>query len=692
MNFDPQLRIDDLPLDDAARVRMLMTACEWLARQQYPTHHFAQAAVDVSAKLAGLEGNAARPLSMQTMRRLYYDWVNGKTDKKTGEVLAAPRTWLCLVDRRTVAANRAGARTAQRCFLAHLAKLAARHNRSRRTAVQELYNEWYTCQTIPGYEGLNYAPNMPLPEGWSYDNLCRRMPDAAALRVLHEGVRAAYADLAQVFSTRAGMWPAAVVSFDDVWLDCHVQGYDGNGKLQIGRPLQLGCIDRYTGMRLSWFTKLRTKGEDGHSLQLNSDEMLYLLCNYLYNVGYSKRGTVLVCEHGTAAISQAVEEQLAIISGGKITVERSGMTGRRQAGAFGGRGVGNPRFKAELESWHSLLHNRMDGVLTQAGRNRTEPEKLHGLLEHEKALIKAGETLPAERALALAPFSMTLAQLGDFLAQVVGGINNRTDHQLEGWEECGFCSPEFSFNAQDGWQLMTAMNADDLAEAQALIERKPERMRLRKLSPCEAWNLSQRLPGNELVRFTPAECVALMGAHRKFKLSAKGGCFHIESRSRHHRTLLFKTEVLDARGHTWQLPTGQDYFGVLNPFSEELFVLDDRNRVLGAAPIYHRAAHVDEAARLRVFGDVMHRRAEELARIENMVAPDTAEHRAQLEYNRAVTRGEAFDPLGIADERTTRRLANRAKRTPEPEPAYLPTPAPAGLGLPDAYESSSFNY
>lgn len=41
---------------------------------------------------------------------------------------------------------------------------------------------------------------------------------------------------------------------------------------------------------------------------------------------------------------------------------------------------------------------------------------------------------------------------------------------------------------------MTAMNADDLAEAQALIERKPERMRLRKLSPREAWNLSQRLP------------------------------------------------------------------------------------------------------------------------------------------------------------------------------------------------------
>lgn len=692
MNFDPQIRMDDLPLDDAARVRYLMNTCEWLSRQQYPTHHFAQAAVDVSARLAGLEGAASRPLSMQTMRRLYYDWVNGKTDKKTGEVLAAPRTWLCLVDRRTVAANRAGARTAQHCFIAHLAKLAARHPRSLRSAVGELYNEWYTCKTIPGYEGMNYAPNMPLPEGWSYDNLIRRMPDAAALRVLHEGVRAAYTDLAQVFSTRVGMWPAAVVSFDDVWLDCHVQGYDGNGKLQVGRPLQLGCLDRYTGMRLSWFTKLRTKAEDGHSLQLNSDEMLYLLCNYLHTVGYSPRGTVLVCEHGTAAIKKEVEEQLSIISGGKITVERSGITGRRQVGTFGGRGVGNPRFKAELESWHNLLHNRMDGVLTQTGRNRTEPEKLHGLLEHEKSLIKAGEKLPAERALALAPFSMTLAQLTDFLTQVVGGINNRTDHQLEGWEECGFCSPEFSFNTQDGWQLMTTMTPDDLAEAQALIERKPERMRLRKLSPSEAWKLSLRLPGNELVRFTPAECVALMGAHRKFKLCARGGCFHIESRSRHHRQLLFKTEVVDGRGHTWQLPTGQDYFGVLNPFSEELFVLDECNRVLGAAPIYHRAAHVDEAARLRVFGDVMHRRAEELARVENMVAPDTAEQRAQLEYNKTVMNGGAIDPLGLADERANRRLTNRAKRTPEPEPAYLPTAAPTGLGLPDTYESSSFNY
>ena len=131
---------------------------------------------------------------------------------------------------------------------------------------------------------------------------------------------------------------------------------------------------------------------------------------------------------------------------------------------------------------------------------------------------------------------------------------------------------------------------------------------------------------------------------------------------------------------------------MLNPFSEELFVLDDKNRVLGAAPIYHRAMHVDEAAKLRVFGDVMHRRAEELARIENMVAPDTAEHLAQLEYNRAVTRGEAFDPLGLADARTTRKLAARAARTPEPEPAYLPQPESSGLGLPDAYESSSFNY
>lgn len=674
---DSALRADDLPLPEATRVRLAEAALRWVEAQEFPIKSLPEAARNLTARLEGLGGAAGRPVSAKTLERMLYAW------RKAG------RAWQALVDKRTLAPARCGVRTANRAFRAHLALLAGRHPRSLMSAIKELYAEWREGKAIPGYEGANCLPNMPLPQGWSADNLMRCMPDKGALRVLHEGVRAGYNDLAQVFSTRAGGWPGCMVSFDDGWLDCLAHGYDAQGRLCLGRPLQLGCLDRYTGKRLSWFTKLRTKGEDGKSLQLNGDEMLFLLCHYLFNVGYSRRGTALVCEHGTAAIGKEAEEMLSIISGGLIRVERSGMTGLRQAGAFGGRGVGNPRFKAELESWHNLLHNRMDGVLTQTGKNRTEPERLWGVRVHEEKLLAAQGALPPERALALAPFSMSLAQLGDFLVQVVGGINARTDHGLEGWEECGFMEPEFSFNGRTDWQLISAMAGEEAQEARALIERKPSRMRLRRLSPNEAWLRSLALPGNGLVRFTPAECVALMGAHRKFKLHQKGGCFLIDSRSRHHRQLLFKTEVSDGCGHWRPLPSSGTFYGVLNPFSEELFVLDEKERVLGAAPICHRAAHVDEAARLRMFGDVVRRRAEELARIENLVAPDAAAQAAQLDYNMRVLAGKAADPLGAHDEKLISRMAARSKGAAA-EP-FAPPALPDGLGLADDYEGSAFN-
>lgn len=691
-----ELRLEDLPLDDAARVRYIVAACKELEREMYPTKHFAEMAAELTRRLAGLSGPAARPVAAKSMERLYYYWQQGKKNKR-GQRVTAPRCWQAVFDGRTVAANRQQVRTAQPCFRAHLALLASRHPRSLTTAIHELFAEWDNGLPIPGYEGMNPTGREPRPAGWSMENLYRLMPDRAALTIMHKGTRAGYNYLAQAHSTRVGLWPGAVYSFDDVWLDCKVQGYDGNGKMHIDRPLQLGCLDRYTGKRISWYTKLRTKGEDGKSLQLTEDEMLYLICDLLLNVGYSVRGTVFVCEHGTANISQPVAEALAMLSDGKITVEKSGMTGTRQVGAFEGRAVGNPRFKAELESWHNLLHNRMDGVLTQTGKNRTEPERLFGIAEkHDAAIVKAVNTgkglhnkqLSPEQLAGLATFSMSLGELADLLVQVVGGINKRTDHDLQGWGECGFTQPEFSFTGQD-WQLLALMGPEKAEEALRLEKRGFGSLRERKLSPDEAWLYALSQPGNEMVRFTPAQCVTLLGAHRKSKLKHKGGTLFVEGKSRHHRELLFTDEVITASGSKLRLASSEQWYGVLNPLSEALFVMDERNVVRGVAQRQHRVQHRDEAARLRMFGDMVQRRADELARIENMVAPDTAEHRIQMDYNHRILAGEQVDPLAVADARTTRKLANRGKRHAEPD--YLPAPAPAGLDLPDSYESSSFN-
>ena len=690
------LRLEDLPLDDAARVRYIVAACKELEREMYPTKHFADMAAELTRRLAGLSGAAARPVAPKTMERLYYYWQQGKKNKR-GQRVTAPRCWQAVFDGRTVAANRRQVRTAQPCFRAHLALLASRHPRSLTTAIYELFAEWDNGLPIPGYEGMNPTGREPRPAGWSMENLYRLMPDRAALTILHKGTRAGYNYLAQAHSTRVGLWPGAVYSFDDVWLDCKVQGYDGNGKMQIDRPLQLGCLDRYTGKRLSWFTKLRLRGEDGKRLQLTEDEMLYLICDLLLNVGYSVRGTVFVCEHGTANISQPVADALAMLSDGKITVEKSGMTGTRQVGAFEGRAVGNPRFKAELESWHNLLHNRMDGVLTQTGKNRTEPERLFGITEkHDAAIVKAintgkgahNKTLAPEQLAGLATFSLTLGELADMLVQVVGGINQRTDHDLQGWEECGFTQPEFSFTGQD-WKLLAEMAPEEAEEALMLAQRVPARLRERKLSPQEAWLHALAQPGNEMVRFTPAQCVTLLGAHRKFKLKHKGGTLFVEGKSRHHRELLFTDEVITADGSKLRLAGSEQWYGVLNPLSEALFVMDERNVVRGVAQRYHRVQHKDEAARLRMFGDMVQRRAEELARIENMVAPDTAQHRIQMDYNRRILAGEQVDPLAVADAAQLRRIGSRKAATPVAVDS-LPSEEFAGFGLPDGYDEPTF--
>lgn len=667
-----------LSVQNSTRVMILETACRWLEEQATPTACFAQAAVEASARLAGVPGPAGRKVSAGTMRRLYYSWK------------AAGRSRQGLVDMRLSEVNRVKVRTAQPAFRAHLAMLATKHKRSGVQAIKELYAAWKECRSIPGYEGLNYQPNMPLPAGWSVDNLQRLMPDKAALKMTREGVRAASAMLPQVFSTRAGGWPLSRVMFDDVWLDCLVQGYGPDGRVAVGRPLQLGALDYYTGKRISWFTKIRAKAQDGHSLQLTEEEMMFMLCDYLMNVGYSRRGTVLVCEHGTAAISKDVENALATLSDGCIKVDRSGLTGVQQVGAFHGRAVGNPRAKAALESWHNLLHNSMDGSLTQVGKDRREPEALHGIRAAAEKLAAAGEKLPPEMALALSPYAPTLAELGDMLARVVMGINSRTDHDLEGWAECGFTTLEVSLNARDNWQRLDTLNEQARAMVQVMAQQVPGMLRQRKMSPLEAWD--HAYDAADVVRFTPTDCLVLMGCKAKFKLTPRGGAFALSSTKRHHRQLLFETAVITDEGFRRELPAGGEYYGVLNPLSEALFVLDDRDRVLGMAQPMKRFSHVDEAAKLREFGRVVHRRAEELARVEHMVADQTAELATRQAYNADVLAGRGVDPLAVADRRRQKRLAAGAEAAQEKAAlAYTPA-APQGTGLDEGYIENEFPF
>jgi len=691
--FDPSLTMDDLPLPEAVRIRALMGACKWLDAQACPTRRFAEAAEAVTQEVAGLrradggECPSSRPVAPKSMERYYYAWRGGKKDKQ-GRKVTQPHCWQCFLDSRTVAANRKRARTANRAFRAHLAALYARHKACAASAVMELWQEWDAAKPIPGYEGMNYRKNLPRPHGWSMENLLRCLPKARTLKPVREGIRAAYNELPQLLTTRKGGWPCCEVYFDDVWLDIEAAGYDEAGHVQIGRPLQLGCLDAYTNRRLCWGTKIRTDRADGTSVGLNADEMLFLLCDFLANVGYSKRGTTLVMEHGTAHLEQRVKEKLFRMTNGLVRVEEGSIQGTQQPGGiYGGRGAGNPRRKAMLEEWHGLQRNRLDAILTYAGHDRREPETLYGIRREAKRLLAKQAVLPPDMRELLIEIAPSLAEVADMLAQVVGAINNRTDHALSDWAACGFAALEYSADARTNWTRLDAMLPAAREAAMAAISADPRLLRQRNMSPQEAWETSLAQPGNELIRFTPAQVMELMAERRPQKLPAiKGGYFRLKNKRIWHEELIYESAVITSQGFVKELPAGPDYYYVFNPMGQGCYILDARGVTLGAAILSQRVPIVDAAAKARQLGRVKHRLAERLEAARVIVARDAAQQSLVREHNQAVIAGEPTDALGRLDAERLRRQARRNAAAALPPPLC----ADDAGALPCSYDDPTF--
>jgi len=682
--------IHQLPAAQFARLHALVSSCQWISAQPRKVEAIAQAAADFNARALAAGWQV---LSAGNMRKKYYDWKKSNQDPAS------------LIDGRHMA-GRSKSRASSSQFVAYLALLATRHQRCSTSAILELFDRWAKGESIPGYEGANHRVGLPLPKGWSISNLLRRMPDKRTLCLHRQGARASAGMLAQVYSTRAGLWPCSHVQFDDVWLDFYINGYSSDGRPQLGRPLQLGANDYYTGKRLCWGTKLRASNTDGSKVGLNSDEMAYILVDYLCNVGYSPRGTVLVVENGTASISKALEVKILELSGGLVRVDRSGINGRLQATPHAGRGVGNPRHKASLESWHNLMHNRLDDFALSSGHDRTEPEVLHGQLRLASQEIKALAKLSPEQAAMLKTSAPTMQDLAERLAQSIGAINARTNHDLEGWRNCGFEVDKYKFTAKSEWIDASSMELDELVVARGLAAANPERYGRRKMSPQEAWEASTSIPENKLIRFNAAQAVMLMGTHAKFSLSVSGGSFKLASTKLHHSEMLYETRVISPEGYMKELPYGAEYYGIFNPFGEGLIVLDERERVLGYANLISRVQLNDESARLQAWGRQNQRNTDAMERARNYAsAPDNATERIRQGYNAAIIAGDAISP----QERVDKKILSTSRRRKVPavpslapcegftasdnwdSPAVPATFATEGTwGLPQEYSPSTF--
>lgn len=280
--MDFNITMDDLPLVERDRVLAVYAACKRI-REASVCRGNKMRAIGEAAALCGI--------SAVSMRRWYDIWSAANEDP------------LSLVDRR-YRKMQARSRVTLSKFLAYWHGLCAKCQRNGGipTARQHLLKTWTERRdTIPGYEDWPGWPRVP--SGWSLRNLQRLAPQSLETVALKQGIRAAAPQLAQVLATREGLWLGSHFLFDDVWLD--LMALSGRDK---GQPLQLGVLEYLTGKRVAWGQKIRRRDEEtGRMIHLNQRDMRCILALWGATVGYSPRGTTLVVENGTAAISKELE-------------------------------------------------------------------------------------------------------------------------------------------------------------------------------------------------------------------------------------------------------------------------------------------------------------------------------------------------------------------------------------------------
>ena len=511
-----------------------------------------------------------------------------------------------------------------------------RNDRSTRSAVKQLRADWRkglvkTAQPID--------PRTGYPRGWSIENLARHASDEYERTAARKGTARAAGARRLVYTTRAGLWVGSHYMLDDMWHDFFVNSF---AEKQAGRPLELFSHDLFSARKVRWGVRIRTRKDDGTWHGLAEHMTRYILAATLHLDGYSPRGTVLVAEHGTAAIRDEIERALREHSEGRITVERSGMQGAAaHAGQYPGVARGNPRMKASLESSNNLTHNVFAHLPGATGLSRQDrPEQLPALLAENTRWLRLYDRLsPASQALV----QFAILDVNQFMAvarELYAQMENDPDHDLEGWIESGSVSQLLHVGGGQWVDQRTLMSgtADEQQAVLALIgagqlQSKPVRMTRR-----EVWDRG----ADDLVKLSGAGVVAILGEDlaRPEPEAVRKGMIEFEDAEVGPGVHRYEGIVFDPWGRRERLVEGEKYRVFANPFAlERIFVCDARLAYLGEAKRICDPCRGNIEAVHRTMGAVAAEAAERLAGLRQRHAGEAAEMEARTQLNTALETG-----------------------------------------------------
>lgn len=591
--------------------------------------------------------------------------------------------WTALADgRRAKRIVHTGTGTQSREFRNFITALAENHHRNSKAAYRKFKTAWAARENIPGFEDFAGWPSVPFSYR-TFARIIQQETDKRRLRSIRISTSSkSGASLAQVLTTRVGLYPGAVYQFDDVWHDNYVTlGRDPVPK----RVLELGVLDLFSGCRFHFGCKPRIKNADGNMENLKEREMRFFLAGVLWNYGTSPRGTRMMVEHGTAALR---EDVIAILhdSGLGISVDRQPIEGKQAAltGFWKGTEGGNFRAKAALESIHNLIHNDLAHLALQTGSHHSgiaAPVITERQLTYIKNIVQdVLKKVPHRAELLRLPSLDFHSQFLPFLRDYYDlGLNSRTDHELEGWEALGFLTTEYTPIPGSG-QFLTSQDFLGLPEESQAIIRMASKQdpakwsRRRKLSPMEVWN-----SGRGDLRRAPAPLICdILGKDLGREVTVKGSYIRFRDQDIAPDEMIYQARAIHLNGAQRELRDGEKFFAFANPFAPDtLFLLDAHDRYLGHCMLETRVTATDRQALIAAAGFKAQRNAEILQPLRNRHAEQVQDAQDLREHNRRVVDGEPVTQEEIADARSA--AAHRAVSTRRKEEWAEATPSMDGI-------------
>ena len=376
------------------------------------------------------------------------------------------------------------------------------------------------------------------------------------------------------------------------------------------RSLEFHGLDLKSAYKFAWGTRTRVLRADGTHEGLKEGDFRFLYAAALASYGFHPDGTTNIVEHGTTKLPEEVERLLFDQTGGLIRFERGGMQGAAaHAGQYLGRPKGNFKVKAALESLGNLIHNELAALPGQTGMNRLyAPEEQHGRQRHTDALICALSQLPEERIAWLQWDYCTIQQFRLILDELYARLNDRKEHELEGWDE---------------------LYVPDRATG-----------RMRRMSPKEVWTPGAR----RLVPIDPATLALVIGTEHGVELTTRNGMLTMKNGEISGDPLRFDASLL---------PDREKFLAVMNPFDpSRIFVFDAHNAFVDALPRIWSVDRSEEDAVRRAQGAALKAEAEALAPLRRRHLAEARVNADRAKNNAAVLRGATAKPAEDPDEET----------------------------------------